>query len=127
MNIQYYICLFLFSYLLYWTSNKNKKTLLYVSCNIPFGFIDGYHTFYMRIIFLLLLLLFSVLPILTSVVFNYIAKKNGYEINENGTIRRNGTLYLGRYNKLFFCFSVGFWFSIITLPFVLFVPHVFLL
>ena len=127
MNIQYYICLFLFSYLLYWTSNKNKKILLYLSCNIPFGFIDGYHTIYMKIVFLLLLLLFSVLPILISVIFNYIAKKNGYEINENGTIRRNRTLYLGRCNKLFFCLSVSCWFSIITLPFVLFVPHIFLL
>lgn len=127
MNIRYYMCLFLFSYLLYYITNKNKKIIYYLSCNIPFGFINGYYSIYTRFIFLIFLLLFSIFPMLICILFNYIAKKNGYDINENGTIKKNGVLYLGKYNKIFYCLSVSGWFSVFTLPFILFVPHIFLL
>lgn len=125
INLQFCTCLFLLNYLLYKITNKNKIYLLYLILNIPFCFIHGNYTFFTKIIFIIMILLFSILPLLLCALTNIIAKKNGYEIlSENGIIKKNGILYKGKLHSFYIFMSTCGWLSLFTVPCIFLIPYI---
>lgn len=125
INLQFCTFLFLLGYVLYKITGKIKIFLLYFICNIPFCFIHGNYTFFMKLLLMLSISLLSILPLILCIITNVIANKYKCEIlSDIGIVKINGKIYTGKYKKFLIFMGACGWFTVCTAPFIFLIPYV---